>query len=212
MQPSQIDKVVTDLISQLQYKYKDISKRDITAALSYFKELSPKPERYVYPNGQVKELITLTGTIPVSFKGSRYNIPVQLYMSDLHPYTPPIAYVRPTSDMSINVSETVDSNGRVMLPCLSEWNYPHSDLYMLLNFMAIRFGEHTPLFAKSSKPTPATVTPSPTPPPPAANPLPYPTDSRPPYPVQGYNSGMPSYQMPGSAYTGYGAPQSATSG
>ena len=202
---SQAEKMVNELLTVCQYKYKDLSKRDITQALNYFKELTPKQEKYVYPNGQIKDLITLTGTIPVNFRGNRYNIPVQVYLSDLHPYTPPVAYVRPTSDMSINVSETVDPNGRISLPCLKEWNYPHSELYMLLNFMTIRFSEFTPLFAKSNKTTNMNPSSSATNFGNIANnsALPYPTDSRPPYPIPGYNNGMPSYPIPASSGYGY---------
>jgi ESCRT-I complex subunit TSG101 len=201
MPSAQIDKIITDLLSSCQYKYKDLSKRDISQALDYFKELNPKQDKYVYPNGQVKDLLTLSGTVPVNFKGVRYNIPVQIYLSDLHPYTPPIAYVRPTPDMSINVSETVDSNGRVMLPFLTEWNYPHSDLYMLLNFMTIRFSEHTPLFAKSNASNGRNINPSNSSSNFANNPLPYPTDSRPPYPMPNtYTSSMPSYPSANSSY------------
>ena len=187
MTSAQTDKIVADLLTRCNYKYKDLCKRDISSTLGYFKELSPKQDRYVYPNGQIKELITLVGTIPVNFRNSRYNIPVQLYLSDLHPYTPPIAYVRPTPDMSINVSETVDSNGRVVLPCLSEWNYPNSDIYMLLNFMTIRFSENTPLFARqANKPATASSIPSTT------N-----NSINPPYPTDNFGT-RPTYQMPGT--------------
>jgi ESCRT-I complex subunit TSG101 len=204
------DKLVNDILNACQYKYKDLSKRDISSALGFFKELGPKQEKYVYPNGQVKDLLTLAGTVPVNFKGSRYNIPIQIYLSDLHPYTPPIAYVRPTPDMSINVSETVDSNGRVMLPFLTEWKHPNSDLYMLINFMTIRFSEQTPLFAKVNGSRQVINPSNSTPNFGGANPLPYPTDSRPPYPMPNtFTSSMPSY--PGANISsGYGYDQTAT--
>ena len=81
------EKQVVDLLNRCQYKYKDLCKRDILASLSYFKELSTNTENYVYPNGQMKDLVTLVGTIPVNFKNNRYNIPVQLFLADTHPYT-----------------------------------------------------------------------------------------------------------------------------
>ena len=57
--------------------------------------------------------------------------------------------------MCINVTETVDSNGRVMLPCIKEWQHPKSDLYLLLNMMSIQFGQQTPLYARSANASPA---------------------------------------------------------
>ncbi|RNA03744.1 tumor susceptibility protein 101, partial [Brachionus plicatilis] len=140
--------ILDDLLSKLSYKYKDCTKRDIMDALSYFKYLSPKTDKYVYPTGTVKELVCVLGTIPVNFRSAVYNIPVQIYLNDTHPYDAPIAYVRPTAEMSVNVCETVDASGKVSLPCLTEWNHQNSDLYMLLNLMAIKFSEQTPLFSK----------------------------------------------------------------
>lgn len=145
------ERILNDLLAKCSYKYKDSTKRDIIAALSYFKDLSPKIDRYVYPTGVVKELVCLLGTIPVQIRQAVYNIPVQIYLSDTHPYEAPIAYVRPTPEMSINVSETVDNNGQIKLPCLNEWNHHNSDLYMLLNLMSIKFSEQTPLYSRPTR-------------------------------------------------------------
>jgi ESCRT-I complex subunit TSG101 len=201
---AQTDKLIADLLSKGFYKYKDMAKRDIAQALAYFKELTPKMDKYTYPNGFTKDLVSLNGTIPVNFKNNRYNIPIQLYLADTHPYTPPIVYVRPTSDMCINVSDTVDSSGRVMLPCLTEWSHPKSDLYFLINLLSIRFSEQTPLYAKpaggvvnppiinsshqqsSSSTASSSIT----------NPLPYPVDN--------FGGNKPLYPMPSS--TSYSTP------
>ncbi|RNA13185.1 tumor susceptibility protein 101-like [Brachionus plicatilis] len=147
------ERILNDLLYKCSYKYKDCTKRDIMGALTYFKDLSPKTDKYVYPTGIVKELVCLLGTIPVNFRSSVYNIPVQIYLNDTHPYEAPIAYVRPTAEMSVNVCETVDASGRIRLPCLTEWNHQNSDLYMLLNLMAIKFSEQTPLFSKPVRST-----------------------------------------------------------
>lgn len=190
------DKALTDILVKHQYKYKDQTKRDVSTALSYFKDLSIKPDHHVYPNGLMKDLVSLYGTIPVNFRNNTYNIPVQLFLSENHPYEPPLVYVRPTPDMSINVSEQVDSNGRVNMPALREWHYPKSDLYMLLNMMAINFSQATPLYSKSSN-RPSTATPATNPA--SINP-PYPVNNAsnipmPPYPVDSF--ARPSYPLPG---------------
>lgn len=185
------ERLVMDLLSRCQYKYKDLCRREVLSAMSYFKELAPQLDKYVYPNGMTKELVSLLGTIPVNFRSSVYNIPVQIYLPDAYPYEAPLVYVRPTPDMSINVSQTVDSNGRVSLPALSDWRHPMSDLYMLLNLLTIRFSEQTPLY---SKPKNAVATATSYPRSDIDNP-PYPMGSNPPYPM---TTGMP---MPPTAST-----------
>lgn len=198
------EKQLNEYLSKCNYKYKDMTKRDVTAALNNFKELEIIIENYCYPNGACKDLISLKGTIPVMFKNNRYNIPVQLYLADTHPYHAPICYVRPTNDMEINVSQTVSADGRVLLPEMKEWRYPQSDIYMLINMMIFKFSEETPLFSKASRPRSSTnpnggATPSypyPTPyPSSAANVYPSAASSQPPYPT-GYptaNTAAPVY-------------------
>jgi ESCRT-I complex subunit TSG101 len=205
---AQSEKAIGELLTKCQYKYKDLAKRDLIAALSYFKELHVKIEQHVYSNGLAKDLVTLTGTVPVNFKNNRYNIPVQLFLSESHPYEPPLVYVRPTPDMNVNVSETVDSNGRVYLPYLSDWKYPTSEIYMLINFMTIKFSEKTPLYSKpaggvAARPTSAIASQSASSIP-SGNPAsPYP--SQPPYPIEAFR---PPYPVPGVAgYPGAGITQ-----
>ncbi|CAF0707685.1 unnamed protein product [Brachionus calyciflorus] len=190
------DKNLTDILTKCGYKYKDLTKRDITGALSYFKDLVPKLDKYVYPNGLIKELVCLNGTIPVNFRNAIYNIPIQIFLSDSHPYEAPIAYVRPTPDMSINVSDTVDANGRIGLHCLNEWSYQNSDLYMLLNLMTIKFSEQTPLYSKPNK-----IAQPPSTYPTMGN---YPINNVAPYPTDNFRSSfpvMPSYPSPTTATT-----------
>lgn len=67
------------------------------------------------------ELVNLAGTIPVSYKGSIYNIPICIWLIDTHPQNAPICYVKPTSDMSVKVSMYVDQNGKIYLPYLHDW-------------------------------------------------------------------------------------------
>lgn len=208
------ERIITDLLNKCNYRYKDMTKRDVTGALSYFKDLALKTDKHVYPTGVFKELVCLSGTIPVNFRGNVYNIPVQIFLSETHPYDKPIAYVRPTPDMNINVSDAVDSNGLISLPCLKEWNYQNSDLYMLLNLMAIKFSEQTPLYSKPLRPVstasasnfgsyPSNNPPYPSnfpinpsyPPPPPANNSSYPSAT--PYPT----SNSPYFPMPPTQYS-----------
>lgn len=74
-----------------------------------------------FNDGTPMELVNLSGTIPVRFKGSIYNIPICIWLIDTHPKNAPICYVKPTSDMSIKVSMFVDQNGKIYLPYLHDW-------------------------------------------------------------------------------------------
>lgn len=209
----QSDKTISDLLSKCLYKYKDITKRDIQGALSYFKDLIVKTDKYVYHTGIFKELVCLAGTIPVNFKNNVYNIPVQVFLSDTHPYDAPMSYVRPTPDMSINVSKTVDPSGRINLPYISEWRHPNSDLYTLLNCMAFKFAEETPLYSKMSRPTSSIASPGTASVTVQSNTTPYPTSynqpsSMPPYPLDSFPM-RPTYpaqvtsSFPINAYQSY---------
>lgn len=55
--------------------------------------------------------------------GNVYNIPVQLWLLDSHPYDPPMVYVRPTSTMNIRAGRYVDMNGKVDMPFLQQWKW-----------------------------------------------------------------------------------------
>jgi ESCRT-I complex subunit TSG101 len=77
----------------------------------------------VYTNGAIEELACLRGTIPVHFKGSQYNIPVNIFLSKDYPHHCPTCMVTPTPDMVIKPSQYIDAKGMVFLPYLHEWNH-----------------------------------------------------------------------------------------
>lgn len=159
-------------------KYVDSAKSDILGALAEFKDLIPDIESFVFPDGTRKTAFRLRGTIPVFYKGVRYNIPISVYLWDTHPYYAPICYVNPTPAMVIRESEHVTKQGRIFLPYLSEWRYPGYDLNGLLQVMAMVFQEKCPVFSKSSS---SNSTPS------VSQPTPYvstnPSMPTPPYPT-----------------------------
>ena len=133
-----------------KYQYADITKRDILSAFQQYTDLRPNLDTFTFNDGTQKEFLCLTGTIPVSYKGSTYNIPVSLWIQDTHPYNPPMAYVKPTNTMQIKPGRHVDANGRVYLPYLHEWKHPQSDLLGLIQIMTIIFGEEPPVYSRSA--------------------------------------------------------------
>lgn len=130
----------------------------------------------VFNDGSRKELINLQGTIPVTYKGNVYHIPISIWVMDTHPNNAPMCYVNPTPEMNIKVGIYVDHNGKIYLPYLHDWvpvskqkNYHYfflykykyfslfyqhsSDLLGLIQVMIVTFGDHPPVYAKSSQPT-----------------------------------------------------------
>ncbi|CAN8023464.1 unnamed protein product [Ixodes persulcatus] len=118
--PQSLDHYLSSLLTK--YHYPDQAKKDVSNALQHYRNLSPMSSQFVFNDGTKKELFCLDGTIPVSYKGNVYNIPVCVWLLDTHPYNSPMCYVKPTAYMQIKVSRHVDQTGRVFLPYLHEWN------------------------------------------------------------------------------------------
>ncbi|XP_060767646.1 tumor susceptibility gene 101 protein isoform X1 [Neoarius graeffei] len=135
------------------YKYRDLTMREITHVINQYKDLKPLMDTYVFNDGSNRELLSLTGTVPVSFKGNVYNIPICLWLLDTYPFNPPICFVKPTSAMMIKTGKHVDANGKIYLPYLHEWKHPESDLFGLIQVMIVVFGEEPPVFARPTTQT-----------------------------------------------------------
>ncbi|XP_064193201.1 tumor susceptibility gene 101 protein-like [Anguilla rostrata] len=148
-----------------QYKYRDLTVREVINVTSQYKDLKPVMDAYVFNDGSSKDLMSLTGTVPVSYRGNVYNIPVCLWLLDSYPYNPPICFVKPTSAMMIKTGKHIDANGKIYLPYLHEWKHPQSDLYGLIQVMIVVFGEEPPVFSRPTtqaayQPFPATGPPN----------------------------------------------------
>ncbi|VDM50557.1 unnamed protein product [Toxocara canis] len=192
---------VVAVLKRTKAKYVESAKTDIITALNFFHDLSPDAENFTFPDGTRNLTFRLKGTIPVLYKGTTYNIPVALYLWDTHPYYAPICYVCPTPNMMVKESKTVDKQGRIYLPYLTDWRHPGYDLIGLLQVMALTFRESCPVFAKPSNSTQrlASAGGSSTP---QSQPAytPYPTSvsaGMPPYPMSSPQTGQyPVYQPP----------------
>uniref|UniRef100_A0A452RXV7 Tumor susceptibility 101 n=1 Tax=Ursus americanus TaxID=9643 RepID=A0A452RXV7_URSAM len=106
-----------------RYKYRDLTVRETVNVITLYKDLKPVLDSYVFNDGSSRELMNLTGTIPVPYKGNTYNIPICLWLLDTYPYNPPICFVKPTSSMTIKTGKHVDANGKIYLPYLHEWKH-----------------------------------------------------------------------------------------
>jgi len=180
-------------LAKVNYRNSDLTKRDIKAALQHYKGLVPKSDTFIFNDGSQRLLLNLAGTIPVPYRGNKYNIPVSLWLLDVHPFSAPICFVTPTQDMQIKVSKHVDGSGKIYLPYLHEWNYPSSDLLGLIQICIVTFSEQPPVYSRK---TSADAQPSQALPYPAAG---YP--GYPPYPGGGQNfAPYPNYPPTGTGY------------
>ncbi|XP_064019338.1 tumor susceptibility gene 101 protein isoform X3 [Pogoniulus pusillus] len=131
-----------------KYKYRDLTVQETNSVISQYKDLKPVMDSYVFNDGSSRELMSLTGTIPVPYRGNTYNIPVCLWLLDTYPFNPPICFVKPTSFMTIKTGKHVDANGKIYLPYLHEWKYPQSDLLELIQVMIVVFTDEPPVFSR----------------------------------------------------------------
>ncbi|XP_015437671.1 PREDICTED: tumor susceptibility gene 101 protein [Dufourea novaeangliae] len=195
----------------VKYQNPDTTRKHVISVLNLYIGLQYEVEPFVFNDGSRKELFNLKGTIPVSYKGTCYNIPVCIWLMDTHPNNAPMCYVKPTADMSIKVSMFVDHNGKIYLPYLHDW-VPHtSDLLSLIQIMIVTFGEQPPVYTKLRENTQSSSTPYPVQPfmptpgshVPGSN-FPYPQNSQ----YSGGSNVYPPYMSTSSSvfpYPGYGS-------
>ncbi len=100
-------------------------RRDIIQGInSSFGNLVLKLSEYYYNDGTSKELLCLSGTVACQYKGSRYNIPVEIWLQQDHPNNAPLAYVKPTADMHVSPSsKDVLPDGTVVIPYMRKWRH-----------------------------------------------------------------------------------------
>ncbi|KAG9318446.1 hypothetical protein JVU11DRAFT_537 [Chiua virens] len=146
---------------------------DVEATLTRFPTLRPKSDVYTYDDGRAQLLLCLHGLLPISFRGSTYNIPIAIWITKSYPRQPPLAYVVPTTNMLVRPSRHIDLSGRCTIQYLLDWERKPEpcNLVALLQAMQDHFSRLPPLYAKprSSSPRPA---PQPLPSP--SNPLSHP--------------------------------------
>lgn len=74
-----------------------------------------------YENGASVLLLQLSGTLPVTFRGSVYHFPITVWMPHTYPRDAPMVYVTPTQGMTVRPGQHVSGEGRVYHPYLAGW-------------------------------------------------------------------------------------------
>ncbi|XP_048858110.1 uncharacterized protein si:dkey-181m9.8 isoform X1 [Brienomyrus brachyistius] len=155
-----------EALAECRYRYPTEAALDIRAVTALYHDLHLYVEYYYYANKEKKQLVNLSGTIPVLYEGAVYNIPVSVWLHETHPQNPPKCFVRPSGTMVINASSSsVDQAGLVSLPCLSNWKPGLSNLSTVISEMRAAFQRETPLFCTVAprNQTPPIVQPPPSP-------------------------------------------------
>ncbi|KAL3810168.1 hypothetical protein ACHAXA_007055 [Cyclostephanos tholiformis] len=139
--------------------------------------LHPRAEPLILNDGSSSNVLMLQGTLPMTYRGADYHIPIDLYVPPLYPARPPIIYVRPVPSMTINVNHSnVGQDGMVYMPYLHNWNADTHDLTELAACLSSIFGDDPPCYHRKA----VTVDPTPPPPPPYPQPTGRPVNIPPP--------------------------------
>lgn len=134
-----------------KYKFHDLSIAELEKIHRIYPALKPVPGTYTFSDRTQKDLLKLEGVIPVKYEGRSYNFPIQLWLLDSFPFTPPICLLKPTSSMVVREGKHVDECGRIYLPGLHNWDHPKSSVVGLLNEMIAKFEEDPPLTTKTAE-------------------------------------------------------------
>ncbi|GAA6108076.1 ubiquitin-conjugating enzyme E2 variant 3, partial [Tachysurus ichikawai] len=133
-----------------KYKFHDVAIEELQKIQVKYPDMKTGTGTYTFTDSSQKELLKLLGNIPVKYQGRSYNLPIQLWLLDSFPFTPPICLLRPTANMVIREGKHVDSKGRIYLPALHNWDHPKSSVIVLLEEMIAKFEEDPPLATKST--------------------------------------------------------------
>ncbi len=149
MRNKAFEKLISKGLSKARYRHPEVCRRDLVSVLHSFRGLAPDFDRFVFDDGDEKNLVNVNGTIPVTYRGNTYNIPVCFWLTPEYPESAPIAFVRPTPDMQVKASAGVVSlSGQITLPYVEEWRPPEANLLELVQLCVVVFGQTPPVFSK----------------------------------------------------------------
>lgn len=81
------------------YPHRPIVHKHLTSLLKAHPTLRPHSTQFHHQDGTSQTLLACQGTIPIFFRGSQYNIPVDVFLPAGYPSKGPRVYVRPTHGM-----------------------------------------------------------------------------------------------------------------
>ena len=145
---------LSNLIHRLSGVYRDPQRvlRDAETLLNspLGHHLRPTTEPLMLNDGtSTPPVLMLSGTLPMTYRGVTYNLPIDMYLPPPYPLRPPTVFVRPVASMAIKENHRhVGLDGKVYLPYLHEWRPQSHDLRELAVWMSSTFGDEPPCYAK----------------------------------------------------------------
>ncbi|XP_013855228.1 E3 ubiquitin-protein ligase RNF31 isoform X3 [Austrofundulus limnaeus] len=136
-------------LMECRYQNPTEALQDLHTVRARFSDLRLYVDFYCFPNNEKRKLVYLSGTLPVLFEGSEYNLPVCIWLHETHPALCPCCFVCPSPTMVINRScPFVDATGSVSLDGLRNWTHGTSNLSLLMSEMRRAFQKDTPLYVR----------------------------------------------------------------
>lgn len=123
---------------------------DLIECCNQYSNLHPIIDTFTSTEGTNQRLVALRGTIPVSYKGIVYKIPVHVWVMPYHPLGPPLMHVVPSRSMIFRQRHPhVDyTNGLVYLPYLSHWDPLTSTIDGAVRAMIHAFSIKPPVYSR----------------------------------------------------------------
>ncbi|KAF2214953.1 hypothetical protein CERZMDRAFT_66191 [Cercospora zeae-maydis SCOH1-5] len=148
------DKVLAWLYSVL-HDYHDPQRTysDTVRALAQYPTLAPRTEVYTHENGTSALLLTVSGTLPVAFRGTTYHFPVKVWVPHAYPYEAPNVFVTPGKDMLVRPGQHVAVDGRVYHPYLRDWGrmWETASISELAECLQQIFGREPPVVSRAQQ-------------------------------------------------------------
>jgi len=147
---------IQELISSLSYVHKEAVDLQGNNCIGNVGTLKPGVDLYP-PHavaGQVPKPVPqlkISGTIPINYKYSHYNIPIAFYLDYSFPSVAPNAFIVPTPTMVLaHGHKHVDQTGRIHLQYLHDWDHS-SSLAIMIAQMCEVFSQHPPVYSKPAE-------------------------------------------------------------
>lgn len=161
------DPRVSATLSRLSGVYRDLNRveRDASTLLKTAgvgSNLRPIAAQLYEKDGTSKTVLVLQGTIAMHFRGTTYQLLVDVYLPAGYPMRPPECFVRLADNMYLKENHRhVGSDGKVYLPYLHEWKSHSHNLVELVVAMSSVFSAEPPVFTRApGSPAASTVAPT----------------------------------------------------
>eukprot|EP00210_Caulerpa_lentillifera_P009635 g9191.t1 len=114
--------------------------------------MNVKFSNYTYTDGRTVGMLEVDGLVPMSYSGTNYFIPVNLWIPEDYPKRGPICYVSPTSNMVLAQDHPyMDRSGHITTLYLVYWNPERSNLIGTINDLRTVFSQKTPVYARENQ-------------------------------------------------------------